>query len=178
MLKRHLVPVIVVTATLAGCSKEVPPATPPQTAHVDATGKEAVALESIPAEVLAAVTAARPGIQIAEAEHEQRNGNDYYDVEGTLNGAEIELDLTKIDGVWKVVEVQRDIAAADTPATVTAALGGAHPAFSPTRIIESDQGDGVVIYEFFGAGADGKDTKIEVKLENGAAEVLTSEWIH
>lgn len=165
------------TITLTACGESQPPVPPAATA-VDATGKEAVSLESIPAEVLAAVNAARPGIQIAEAEHEQRNGNDYYDVEGTLNGAEIELDLTRIDGAWKVVEIQRDIAAADAPAAVTAALTGKHPQFSATRIIESDQGNGIVIYEFFGPGADGKETKVEVKLEGGNAEVLTSEWIH
>ncbi len=161
---------------LAACNEAPPPAGPATT--VDATGKQAVALDSIPAEVLAAVNAARPGIQIGEAEHEQRNGNDYYDVEGMLNGAEIELDLTRIDGVWKVVEIQRDIAATEAPAAVTTALAGAHPQFVPSRIIESDQDNGIVIYEFFGRGADGKDTKIEVKFENGAAEVLTSEWLH
>ena len=50
--------------------------------------------------------------------------------------------------------------------------------FAPTRIIESDQDNGIVIYEFFGADAAGEETKIEVKLENGAAEVLQAEWEH
>jgi hypothetical protein len=161
-------------AMLVGCN----PSPPPPATTVDATGKQAVSLESIPAEVLAAANAARPGIQIAEAEHEQRNGNDYYDVEGLLNGAEIELDLTRVDGAWKVVEIQRDVVMADVPAPVAGALSGAHPQFAPNRIIESDQDNGIVIYEFFGPGADGKDSKIEVKLENGGADVLTSEWIH
>ncbi|MBB6096118.1 hypothetical protein HNQ60_005009 [Povalibacter uvarum] len=179
--------VILVSCVLAGslmtaaCSKEPAPASEPAAApaqKVDATGKETVDLSSVPPEVLAAVEAARPGMQVAEAEHEQRNGNDYYDVEGTFNGAEIELDLTKVDGVWKVVEIQRDIVAADAPAKVMAALTGANAQFAPTRIIESDQGNGVVIYEFFGPDAAGKETKIEVKLENDAAEVLQAEWKH
>lgn len=166
---------------VAACSKEPAPASEPAAApaqKVDATGKASVDLSSIPPEVLAAVEAARPGMQVAEAEHEQRNGNDYYDVEGTLNGAQIELDLTKIDGVWKVVEIQRDIVVAEVPANVMTALTGANAQFAPTRIIESDQDNGVVIYEFFGPDAAGKETKIEVKLENNAAEVLQAEWVH
>lgn len=163
---------------LVGCNKSPPPAPTTAPTSVDATGKESVALESVPPEVVAAVMAARPGMQIAEAEYEQRNGNDYYDVEGTLNGAEIELDLTKVDGSWKVVEIQRDIAATEAPSAVMTALTGKNPQFAPSRIIESDQGNGIVIYEFFGPDSDGKETKVEVKLENGAAEVLTSEWIH
>jgi hypothetical protein len=163
---------------LVGCNRSPPPAPATPATTVDATGKQPVSLESIPPEVMAAVMAARPGMQIAEAEHEQRNGNDYYDVEGTLNGSEIELDLTKVDGSWKVVEIQRDIAATEAPAAVMTALTGKNPQFAPSRIIESDQGNGIVIYEFFGPDSDGKETKIEVKLENGAAEVLEAEWEH
>jgi len=137
-----------------------------------------VDLASVPAEVLAAVTAARPGMQISEAEHEQRNGNDYYDVEGIYQGNEIELDLTKVDGVWRVVEIQRDVVAAEVPGSVMTALTGAQPEFAPTRIIESDQGTGVIIYEFFGPDAEGKETKVEVKLEREVAEVLEAEWVH
>jgi hypothetical protein len=165
-------------SSLVGCNQAPPPAPTTPATTVDATGKQSVSLESVPPEVVAAVMAARPGIQIAEAEHEQRNGNDYYDVEGTLNGAEIELDLTKIDGSWKVVEIQRDIATTEAPAAVMTALTGTNPQFAPSRIIESDQGTGVVIYEFFGPDSDGKETKLEVKLENGTAEVLASEWVH
>jgi hypothetical protein len=175
MYSRLTVIALLAVIGLAGCNQSPPPA--PATI-VDATGKQSVSLESIPPEVVAAVMAARPGMQIAEAEHEQRNGNDYYDVEGTLNGAEIELDLTKVEGSWQVVEVQRDIAATEAPAAVMMALTGKNPQFAADRIIESDQGNGIVIYEFFGSDSDGRETKIEVKFESGAAEVLTSEWVH
>lgn len=155
------------------------PTTPTTTAtRVQATGKQAEDLASVPAEVLAAAKAARPQLQVSAVEHEQRDGNDYYDVAGTLDGAELELDITQVDGTWTVVEVQRDIVAEQVPAPVAAALANAHPAFKANRIIESDQGDGVVIYEFFGPGENGTDAKIEVKAEGSQAEVLTSEWIH
>lgn len=180
MKSSSLANAMLIALLMSACSRSPEPASepaPPAT-KVDATGKESVALASVPPEVLAAVEAARPGMQVAEAEHEQRNGNDYYDVEGTLEGAQIELDLTRIDGVWTVVEIQRDIGVDTVPAQVMTALTGSNAQFSPTRIIESDQGNGVVIYEFFGPDAAGQETKIEVKLENGAAQVLEAEWEH
>lgn len=175
------VTLIALLLTLAACDRA--PDTNTQTgdkapARVHATGKQTQNLANVPADVLAAAKAARPTLQVTEVEHEQRDGNDYYDVAGTLDGAELELDITRIDGRWTVVEVQRDITAAEVPPQVTAALATAHPDFNARRIIESDQGDGVVIYEFFGPDEKGEDRKIEVKTERGNAEVLTSEWIH
>jgi hypothetical protein len=167
---------------LAGCS---PPeeagvaATPPAEAGKVATsGKEDVSLDAVPAEVIAAAKAMRPDLQISAAEHEVRNGADYYDIAGQAAGAEVELDITRVADQWTVVEVQRDLNAAEVPSEVSAALAKAKPSFTTTRIIESDQGDGVVIYEFFGADADRKDTKVEVRFEGGRADALTSEWVH
>jgi hypothetical protein len=146
--------------------------------RVHATGKRTQDLASVPAEVIAAAKAARPKLQVAEVEHEQRDGNDYYDVAGTVDGAELELDITRIDGRWTVVEVQRDVTTAEVPPRVAVTLAKAHPEFKARRIIESDEGNGIVIYEFFGPGSDGRDRKIEVKIQNGEAEVLTAEWVH
>jgi hypothetical protein len=36
----------------------------------------------------------------------------------------------------------------------------------------------MVIYEFFGQGESAEPLKIEVKLQNGSAEVLADEWLH
>ncbi|WP_368564388.1 hypothetical protein [Pseudoxanthomonas sp. UTMC 1351] len=172
---------VVLLLSLAACGK--PPAPTEQTAgapstRVQATGKQAEDLASVPVEVLAAAKAARPQLQVTAVEHEQRDGNDYYDVAGMLDGAELELDITRIEGKWTVVEVQRDLVAEQVPAPVATALANANPGFKANRIIESDQGDGIVIYEFFGPGENGPDTKIEVKSDGSKAEVLTSEWIH
>lgn len=146
---------------------------------VDASGKEATSLDALPAEVLAVAKASQPELNVSEAEYETRDGNEYYDVGGTLpDGSELELDMTKINGVWTVVETQRDIDMAVVPDAVGAALSSKLPGWSPDRIIESDQGGGVIVYEFFGKDDGGQDTKIEVKLEGGQAELLVDEWAH
>ena len=147
--------------------------------RVEASGKEATALAALPEEVVAAALAARPDLAITEAEYETRDGNEYYDVGGTLpDGSEIELDMTRIDGVWTVVEFQRDIGMDLVPADVAAALAQDFPGWNATRIIESDQGDGTIIFEFFGPGAGADPVKHEVKWTDGQAELLVDEWVH
>lgn len=146
---------------------------------VQTTGKEATTLEHVPAEVLAAARAARPDLDIAEAEHEVRDGKDYYDVGGLLpDGSEMELDMTQVDGAWAVVEFQRDIGIEVLPAAVAESLATAQPGWLPERIIESEQADGIVIYEFFGKAGDGQPQKVEVKWDEPVAEVLQDEWVH
>lgn len=146
---------------------------------VDASGKDETALDAVPAEVLAVAKAAQPELAVGEVEYETRDGNEYYDVGGTLpDGSELELDMTMIDGVWTVVETQRDIGTDLLPAGVGDLLSGKFPEWQPDRIIESDQGDGVIIYEFFGKTETGDDTKIEIKWAQEQAELLVDEWVH
>jgi hypothetical protein len=152
---------------------------PSEGRKVDASGKEATDLDALPAEVLAVARASQPELNVSEAEYETRDGNEYYDVGGTMpDGSELELDMTKINGVWTVVETQRDIDMSTVPDAVSEALLGEYPGWSVDRIIESDQGDGVIVYEFFGKDDGGQETKIEVKLENGQTELLVDEWKH
>ena len=146
---------------------------------VDASGKVDTELDAVPEEVLAVALAAMPELKVAEAEYETRDGNEYYDVGGTLpDGSEWELDMTKIDGVWTVVEKQRDIGMELVPEGVSNTLDTKLPGWHPDRIIESDQGDGVIVYEFFGKTNEGEATKVEVKWEDGHAELLIDEWLH
>lgn len=146
---------------------------------VDASGKEGTPLDALPEEVLAVVKATRPDLEVSEAEYETRDGNEYYDVGGTLpDGSELELDMTRIDGQWTVVEFQRDIAMNLVPEAVADALAEGVPGWSPTRIIESDQGDGTIIYEFFAPADDGELVKHEVKWTDGEAQLLVDEWAH
>ena len=146
---------------------------------VDASGKKDTALEALPNDVLATALAARPELSITEAEYETRDGNEYYDVGGTLpDGSELELDMTRMNGVWTVVEFQRDIGMDLVPEDVAAALAAGVPDWTPARIIESDQGDGTVIYEFFGSGTGDDLEKHEVKWTDGLAELLVDEWVH
>ena len=171
MLKNFVA--VVAIWTLSGCAGS-------QTAAVATSGKSAVAVADLPAEVLAAALAARPGFTATEAESETRDGRRYFDVGGTLpGGGEIEFDIMEEGGRWRVVEVQRDIALSAAPAPVREAAARHDAAFVPTRVIESDQGGGVVIYELFGpSGGDPQFRKVEIKWEGGRAEVLAKEWAH
>jgi hypothetical protein len=147
--------------------------------RVEATGKEATGLEEVPAEVLQVARAARPALQLEAAEHEVRDGRDYYDIAGKMpDGSEVELDMTTVDGRWAVVEIQRDVEMTEIPEPVRQALADAHEKWAPRRIIESDQDNGVVIYEFFGPGPGGEEMKAEVKWEANQAELLQDEWVH
>lgn len=172
-------PAVIVAAVLAltsaGCGEQAgdtPRATP-----VETTGKVEAEL---PEAVRVAALTARPDLDIIETEYEERDGRSYYDVGGILpDGSELELDMMLDDGEWIVVEVQRDIVMEALPAAVAGTLGSEElQGWAPDRIIESDQGDGVVIYEFFGDGADGERVKHEIRFEGGRAELLTEEWAH
>jgi hypothetical protein len=147
--------------------------------RVDASGKEATGLEAVPAEVLQVARAARPEMQLEAAEHELRDGRDYYDIAGKMpDGSEVELDMTIVDGRWTVVEIQRDVEMTEVPEQVRQALAEAHEKWVPHRIIESDQDNGIVIYEFFGPGQGAGEVKAEVKWEADQAELLQDEWVH
>ena len=145
-----------------------------QSNRVAASGKVEVALTDVPAAVLAAARAARPGFVPAEAESETREGRLYYDIEGRMpDGAQIEFDIMEQEGRWRVVETQRDIAFAAAPALVRATALAHDPALAPTRVIESVQADGLVIFELYQG-----ERKIEVKWDGRRAEVLAREWAH
>ena len=154
--------------------------TPESAKKVETSGKLEVAIADVPAEVLGAATAARPGFTPKEAESETREGRRYFDVGGTLpDGSEVEFDIVEEGGRWRVVETQRDIEFAAAPEPVRRAAAKQDSAFRPTRVIESSQADGVVIYELFGpAGGDPQGRKLEVKWDGARADILTKEWAH
>ena len=153
---------------LAGCGKaEAPAAAPEKSVLADGTAADIskVAAADLPPGVRDAVLAKVPGMKIAEAERKERGGKIFYDVEGTRpDGSEVELDLIEEAGKYRVVEMQRDIAWADAPASVRAAAGAAADAFTPARVIESTQEDGMVVYELFAPGkADEPATEVNWK---------------
>jgi hypothetical protein len=171
--------------TLAACGGESEPGQQANGAvqtpeKVAASGKIPVPVAELPAEVLAAAKAARAGFVPGEAETETREGRRYYDVGGKLpDGSEVEFDIMEEAGAWKVVEVQRDIDLAAAPAPVREAASAHDARFKPARVIESDQGDGTIIYELFGPqGTDPQGRKVEIKWQGSKAEVLTKEWAH
>ena len=138
------------------------------------SGKSPVALADVPAPVLAAARAARPGFVPAAAEAETREGRRYFDVEGRLaDGSEIEFDLMEEGGAWRIVETQRDIGFETAPEPVRAAARAHAPDLAPTRVIESVQADGLVIYKIYQG-----ERKLEVKWDGRTAEILAREWAH
>ena len=166
----------------AGCEQDTPQiASQNSGAEIGAslTDKQAVPLSAVPEGVLAAARMARPDLAIQRAERESRNGVRYYDLEGdTADGAEIELDIMADGDGWAVVEIQRDLAMDDVPMAVREVLGDTAGNISPSRIIESVQADGVIIYEFFTRDANDTEAKYEVKWANDEAVYLSEEWVH
>lgn len=175
-MNRRILPAILATGVIAGLAACKPADAPPVPApETRITPTEAAA---IPEPVRAAALAAKPGLVIAEAELKEREGRRYYDVEGTLDGAEIELDLLQTPQGWTVVEIQRDIDWTVAPPEVRAAAARARTGFMPVRVIESAQADGSsVIYELFAEGQP-ETPALEVRLAEGGAEVLKEAWPH
>ncbi|MDY6923638.1 MAG: hypothetical protein SWI22_06730 [Pseudomonadota bacterium] len=163
---------------VAACNQPSPvePADAPPA--VPATAITPTAAADLPEAVRVVVLAARPGLTIAGAELKERDGRRYYDVEGSVDGADIELDLLETSQGWQVVEIQRDLAWSAVPAEVHAAAESARAGFVPVRVIESVQAaDGAVIYELF---ADGQPATpaLEVRSHEGRIEVLKEVWPH
>ncbi len=166
---------LIILSTAISCDQQ------PAESEVGATlnQKSDISLDKLPKGVVDSVLAARPYLKISGAEKEIKNGIVYFDVAGTdEGGTEIELDLMEKDGQWQIMEVQRDIKIDELPAPVHAVLFEKVPEIQPARIIESDQGNGIIIFEVFTQSADGKESKYEIKLENDLAELLSEEWQH
>ena len=150
-------------------------------AKIGSTLNEKVALDigQIPASAMNEIQAIKPDFVVEQAEKEFKHGNVYLDIEGEVDGSEIEFDMLQTESGWKVVEVQKDLTWDQLPDNVAAALEMDSPAFEPKRIIESVQfGTEITIYEFYAVHADGTESRKEVKVEHGAATVLDEEWTH
>lgn len=151
---------------------ESPPPAPPDVVITELSAAD------VPEAVRAAAMAASPEMTILGAEKKVREGRVYFDVEGELpDGSEIELDMLETaDGV-EVVEIQRDLDWGDVPAMARDAAVAVKADVAPVRVIESKQTDGSVIYELFAEGQPG-DPAMEVRVMDGAAEVLAERWPH
>lgn len=169
-----------VTPLIFACSPDAAAPQSNQDSRVETTGKTDVELGKLPPEVTAAAKAAQPDLTIVSAESETREGRSYYDLGGTLpDGSEVELDIMQEGASWTVVETQRDIAFAAAPAPVRATALAQDSSLKPSRVIESRQQDGVIIYEIFSPeGRDPQGRKLEVKWDGREASVLTQEWQH
>ena len=135
-----------------------------------------VALDDVPEAVTSVILKANPDFKMQEAQKERKHGNTYFDIEGLdADGNEIEFDmLLDADGSWSIAEIQRDLTLKQLPEPVVTLYNQKIVNVMPKRIIESDQGGGVIIYEFY-TKEDDKEKKYEIKL---AVEFLDTEWKH
>ena len=135
-----------------------------------------VALDKVPEDVKSVILSANPKFQMQEAQKELKHGNTYYDIEGLdANGNEIEFDmLLEKDGSWSIAEIQRDLVLEQTPEPVVALFKSKVPNVLPKRIIESDQGGGIIVYEFYTVESE-QERKYEIKMQ---VELLEKEWKH
>lgn len=138
--------------------------------------KVEVALSDVPDAVKNIIKSAYPKFTMQEAEKELKHGNTYFDIEGLdKNGNDLEFDmLLGKDGTWSIAEIQRDLSEKQTPEKVVQLFRQHANNVDIARIIESDQGDGVIIYEFYTV-KDKKEKKYEVKVEY---TFLEKEWQH
>ena len=138
--------------------------------------KFGVELADVPAEVKSIIKSAYPKFKMQEAEKEFKHGNTYFDIEGLdENGDDLEFDmLLGKDGIWTIAEIQRDLTEEQCPKGVLMLFREKVKEVAIARIIESDQGGGVVIYEFYTVEK-GQEKKYEIKRE---LSFLEKEWTH
>ena len=141
--------------------------------------KYELAINEVPAEVIAEINKLHPDVTITGAEKELKHGNTYIDVEALeKNGNEIEFDMLLEEQGWEIAEIQRDLTFKQVPVAVQTEFKNRLPELTPARIIESDQGDGTVIYEFFTISKEKSEAKHEIKFLRGEAQLLENEWKH
>lgn len=141
--------------------------------------KVELGMTDIPKDALKTVLELHPEFKVNEAEKEFKHDKVYLDLEGEVDGKEIEFDMLQTDSGWEIVEVQRDLVWEQLPENVATALKTEAPDFIAKRIIESGQyGTDITVYEFYAVDANGKESRKEVKLENGVATLLKKEWKH
>jgi hypothetical protein len=138
-----------------------------------------IALKDVPSSILALVNDTQPDFVVLEVLKKERGGRVYYDVEGELaDGNEIEFDiLMNADGP-KIVEIQRDIAWSSVPEPARALVDGSNKNNDKvSRVIESIQTDGAIIYEIF---VEGKSSapRFEVWSRESNFKLLSTRWEH
>lgn len=155
---------VVCVAALAACT---PPAS--DAPEADPPAVESNAVDPV---IVAVAQAAVPGFTVTGGALDAEDGE--YEVTGTAaDGAEVELDMRQINGVWNVIQIQRDVVWARVPENVRAAAEAAPEAFVPVRVIESIQPvDGAVFYQLFDADDQPGHPSREVRLYEGEAAVM------
>ena len=137
-----------------------------------------IAIKDVPTSVITLVNATRPDFTISDVLKKERDSRVYYDVEGQLSdGSEIEFDILMSASGPEIVEIQRDIAWTSVPDAARALVDGANEKGDRiSRVIESTQTDGAIIYEVFIDGSSAP--KFEVWSKESNYKLLSERWEH
>jgi hypothetical protein len=112
---------------------------------------------TLPSAVESAFKRAYPSAVVKNVQHETEDGQEQYEIESTNNGRELDVNY-KPDGTLLVVEEQ--IAAADVPAAVTAAITKRYPGATLTTCERATEGKSVS-YELGLKGAPAKTVQLK-----------------
>lgn len=127
---------------------KVPPAKAAQAKPAAAAARPAVTTK-LPATVEAAFRKAYPFAKIRNVSHETENGQEQYEIESLDSGLRLDVNF-RPDGALLVEE--REVAAADVPAAVTAAIAARYP--KATQVLREKVTEGAsVLYEIGLKGA-------------------------
>jgi Putative beta-lactamase-inhibitor-like, PepSY-like len=100
---------------------------------------EKPALDKIPAKISAAINGRFPGAELKSVEKENEDGKVMYDVELTQKGRKYEMDI-KEDGT--IIEIEKEVAAKDFPATCAAIVTKNYPKATIKEIMEVNKVEG------------------------------------
>lgn len=164
---------LAVALLLAGCAAPAKEAPSPKAAEeAEEAGEKggdevAVALEGVPANILAAAMAACPGMKAGSASKETEDGVKYIEVSGrTADGAPVDVVLTE---AGEVVAVETTVPVAAAPEDLKAAAVARLPGLVISRA-ERLLKKGVTTWEFKGK-VEGKVYEIVVDEKGGILEV-------
>ena len=134
--------------------------------------------DDIPEAVLNAIAAKHPTFRVREATKKRNQDRVYFDVEGVLpDGSQLEFDVLETPSGAEVVEIQRDLTWEALPTNVQQLSQRHSERIRPSRIIESIQADGSIVYEFFAKDAP-RDPAYEIQVRGDRIEVLKQRSIH
>jgi hypothetical protein len=137
----------------------------------DGSRSEKLRPSEVPPQVRAAMEVRFPGAQVSRVEREKEHGETVYDYELRHEGRKYEMDVRE-DGT--VLEVEKQIADADVPERVRAAVREKYPKAAIREVMEVDKVSGrretPDHYEVLLSGAGGKAKEVNVSMDGRVTE--------
>jgi len=129
--------------------------------------EEKIAIDKLPAKVLAAVKEKFKDAELVSASKEKEDDKTLFEVQIKVKGQTIEVTLTE-DG--KITEIEKDIAAKDLPKAVTAAIDAKYPKAKFKKVEEITKDDKVT-FEVLIDTADKKTLEIKYDADGKVLEM-------